>query len=169
MPLLNGRCFAWYKRRMSKGIPILLADLSDLDKVARDVPVMALALMERFWPGPLTLVVPKSPALPASISANEGIAVRIPDNSIARALIRAAGGAVATSSANRSGHPPAETAAQALSEWNGKVTLVLDGGPATLGIASTVVDCTTPDIKILRPGPITARELSLSEFGLKRV
>ena len=151
----------YVKRRPSeKGIPILLADGEDLEKVATAVPQAARDLMAHFWPGPLTLIVPKKRDLPAAVSDSEGIAVRIPDNEIARAVIRAAGGAVATSSANRSGHAAAQTAGQALAELEGDVTIVLDGGPTGQATPSTIVDCTGERMRILRQGSITG-ELKL--------
>lgn len=144
------------RRPMDKGIPILLADVEDLEKVGSSIPQAAQELITRFWPGPLTLIVPKKNSLPRSISMNEGIAVRIPDNEIARAVIRAAGGAVATSSANRSGNPPAQTADQALVELGGAVSIVLDGGPTAGSVPSTIIDCTAIRLRILRQGPIAA-------------
>jgi L-threonylcarbamoyladenylate synthase len=95
--------------------------------------------------------------LPPSLSPNQGIAVRIPDNDIARAVIRAAGGAVATSSANRSGQEPAQTAEQALAQLGGMVTIVLDGGPTGQSTPSTIIDCLAGRLRILRQGPLGAR------------
>ena len=148
------------ERPLSKGIPILLADLVDLDEVAYDVPASARRYIERFWPGPLTLIVPRHPDLPAIISPNQGIAVRMPDCDVARALIREAGGAVAATSANRSGHAPAQAGRMALAELDGLVTAVLDNGPAPGGVSSTIVDCTGAAPRLLRAGPITAAALS---------
>lgn len=142
-------------RPAEKGIPILLADITDLGKVAASVPQAAQNLLTQFWPGPLTLILPKRDGLPPSISTNSGIAVRIPANETARAVIRASGGAVATSSANRSGHSPAQTADQALSELGGLVDIVLDGGPTGKLVPSTIVDCTGKKLRILRQGPIS--------------
>src|SRR5688572_28733774 len=101
------KLYAAKGRPLDKGVPILLADLEELERVVQAVTPLATALIARYWPGPLTLVLPKHPALPENISPNENVAVRIPDHPVARALIRAAGGAVATSSANRSGEEPA--------------------------------------------------------------
>jgi len=143
------------RRPLEKGIPILLAGIADLEKVAKAVPQGARDLMTHFWPGPLTLIVPRQNNLPLAVSASEGIAVRIPDNEIARAVIRAAGGAVATSSANRSGHLPAQTADQALAALEDDVVIVLDGGPTGQAIPSTIVDCTGKGMRILREGPIS--------------
>ncbi len=154
------------RRPMEKGIPILLADVADLEKVAEALPPAARDLMIHFWPGPLTLIVRKQNNLPRNISDNEGIAVRIPDNEIARAVIRAAGGAVATSSANRSGHAPAQTADQALAELEGDVMIVLDGGPTGQAIPSTIVDCTGKRMRIVRQGAISA-ELKLYDKSIE--
>lgn len=155
--------FAVKRRPLNKGIPILLSDLADLEKVTASIPGIARDLMERFWPGPLTLIVPRHPALPKAVSDNDGIAVRIPDCELARAVIRAAGGAVATSSANLSGHAPAQTAEHALMELAEHISVVLDGGPSGQAVASTIIDCIGETPRILRPGPITAVELNL--FG----
>ena len=149
-------------RSAEKGIPILLADLADLEKVVHASPAPTQRLIERFWPGPLTLVLPRQPGLPSIISPNENIAVRIPENEVARAVIRAAGGAVATSSANRSGEPGARTAREALAALVGRVAAVVDGGAVEHGAASTIVDCTATPPRILRPGPLTAEDLGLA-------
>lgn len=156
-----GNLYAAKLRPQDKGIPLLLADPADLQHVARDVPAAAWSLIERFWPGPLTLIVPRNLALPDALAPDDTIAVRIPDHMLARAIIRAAGGAVATSSANRSGYAPAQTAAQALDELAGAVAIIIDGGPCAGGVASTVLDCTSPDLRILRAGPLTAVDLGL--------
>lgn len=151
------------ERPLEKGIPILLADGDDLRQVAREIPPCAQVLLERFWPGPLTLIVPRRENLPSNISPNENIAVRIPDNDVARALIRAAGGAVATSSANRSGEPPACNAAEAWQVLEGGVAAVVDGGQVQHGMPSTIVDCTVDRPQILREGALSAAALALQE------
>lgn len=148
-------------RSYEKGIPILLAGVADIGRVARDVSTAAQELLERFWPGPLTLIVPRQDTLASNISPNENIAVRIPDDEVAQAIIRAAGGALATTSANRSGEPPARHAAEALQALQGQVAAVVDGGPVVVGMPSTIVDCTVDPPRILRQGPLTAATLSL--------
>lgn len=147
------------QRPFDKGIPILLADIADLDKVARDIPDLARTYISQFWPGALTLVVPRHPHLPAILAPDDTIAVRIPANETARALIRAAGGAVAATSANQSGQPPATDALMALDALAGRVAIVLDDGASPGGQASTVVDCTGATPQVLREGPITAADL----------
>ncbi len=150
------------RRPFSKGIPILLADIDDLDKVARAVSPLARQYIAQYWPGPLTLIVARHPDLPAVISPNAGVAVRLPDCDVARALIRAAGGAVAATSANRSGDDPAQSGAEAVAKLGGWVTAVLDNGPAPGGIPSTIIDCTSQTPRLLREGPVIIPKLSLA-------
>ena len=148
--------YAAKQRPFSKPLPILLADNSDLTRVARFVPLIASVLIDQHWPGPLTLLLPKHPELPAEISDNDSVAVRIPDNQAARAVIRAAGGALAVTSANLTEQAPATTAVEALEKLAGFVTAVIDDGPSPHAAASTILDCTGPELKILREGPISA-------------
>ncbi len=157
------RLYSMKQRPSEKGIPILLADQADLARVCREIPTVAQTLIERFWPGPLTLIVPRRAELPDVISSNDTIAVRIPNNVIARDLIRAAGGALATSSANVSRHPPATTGPDALISLDGLVAAVVDGGPSPGDLSSTIVDCSSSTLRILRRGPISAADLGLTE------
>lgn len=151
--------YAVKQRPLAKGIPILLADPEDLAKVTVHIPPLAQAHIEQFWPGPLTIIVPKHPSLPPSISPNEGIALRIPDHPVARALIRAAGGALATSSANLSDHPPALNGRDALAELRGLVAVVLDDGPTPGDRPSTIVSYLGAEPVVVREGPIPASAL----------
>ena len=155
------RLYAVKGRPAEKGIPILLGDVADVAHVAGVIPLAAAALMAHFWPGPLTLVVPRRPDLPTNLSPDDTVAVRVPDHAVARALIRAAGGAVAATSANVSGQPPARSADEVLAELGGRVAAVLDDGPSPGGVASTVVDCTTERPVVLRVGPLSAADLGL--------
>jgi len=147
-------------RPAEKAIPILLADAEDLGKVAAEVPEMARRLAARFWPGPLTLIVPKLQTLPDAVSATSTVAVRVPDHLAARTLLRAAG-PMAVTSANISAKPSASTAGEVFAQLGGRIALILDGGPTPGGISSTLVDCTGAEPKIVRDGPLT-RELVLS-------
>lgn len=147
------------ERPLDKGIPVLLADLDDLHQVAQAVPPSAQRLIERFWPGPLTLIVPRHADLPSIIAPDNTVAVRVPDHPIARSLIRAAGGAVAASSANHSGQPTARNAREAMDDLNGRVAAILDGGPSPGELASTIVDCTKAALQIVRVGPLSAAEI----------
>ena len=155
------RLYAAKGRPAEKGIPVLLAGAADVAQVAGDIPPAAAALMARFWPGALTLIVPRRPELPANLSPDDTVAVRVPDHPVARALIRAAGGAVAPTSANVSGQPAARSAGEAAAALNGRVAAIVDGGPAPGGSASTIVDCTVSPPVIVRPGPLSAATLGL--------
>jgi L-threonylcarbamoyladenylate synthase len=150
------RLFLAKRRPWDKGIPILIADVAALDAVAREVPRRVGELVARFWPGPLTIILPKRSGLPEALSQSDTIAVRIPDHDVCRMIIRTAGGALAATSANLSGHPPAVTADMALTDLAGYITVALDAGPSPMQQASTVVDCTKAPWRILRPGPLAA-------------
>jgi len=141
-------------RPVEKAIPILIGDLGDLDKIADDIPGMALRFASRFWPGPLTCVVPKKQILPPAVSATHTVAVRIPNHPNARTLLRAAG-PMAVTSANISGQASPSTAHEVYDQLNGRIPLILDGGKTKGGIPSTLVDCTGDAPVILREGPIT--------------
>lgn len=155
------RLYALKGRPAMKGIPVLLADVSDLGKVAGEISPPAQRLIGRFWPGPLTLIVPRRAGLPDAISPNENIAVRLPGHTAARTLIREAGGAVATTSANLSGHEPALSGAAALAALRGAVAVVLDDGPTPGDRPSTIVDCSGARPFIVREGPLSAADLGL--------
>lgn len=145
-------------RGAGKALPILVSEASDLEQVARGVTQKVWQLAEAFWPGPLTLVVPKNPRLPAAVSPYDTVGVRVPDHPVARDLLRAAG-PMAVTSANRSGGPNCCNAAEVLSDLSGRFDLLLDGGETPGGDPSTVVDCSQPDFPILRPGPVSQREI----------
>ncbi len=145
-------------RPIEKAIPILIGDLSDLDQVTVDIPNMALRFASRFWPGPLTCIVPKKQTLPLAVSATSTVAVRIPNHPNALALLCAAG-PMAVTSANISGQPSPSTAEEVYSQLNGRIPLILDGGKAPGGIPSTLVNCTGGEPVILRAGPISLAEL----------
>ena len=145
-------------RPLEKAIPILIADVDDLDKIADEVPALAHRLASRFWPGPLTLILPKHADLPAAVSATSTVGVRVPDHEVARALLRAAG-PMAVSSANLSGRESPCAAGEVIRQLNGRIPLVLDGGGTPGGVPSTVVDVTGAEPVILRAGPVTLAQI----------
>lgn len=147
------RLYALKKRPPERAIPVLLADMDDISLVAAEVPSAARRLAAAFWPGPLTIAIPRRDDLPPILSSMPTIGVRIPDHSAARAIIRACGGALAVTSANLSGQPSPLTAQEAAVLGEG-VALILDGGPCPGGQPSTVVDITGGELRIVRPGPI---------------
>ena len=128
--------------------------------IAGEPCACARALMRAFWPGPMTLIFPKSPRVPREVTAGlDTVAVRMPSHPVARALIRAAQTPIAAPSANRSGRPSPTTAAHVLEDMEGRIPLILDGGPCEVGLESTVVDVTGARPRILRPGGITLEML----------
>ncbi len=146
-------------RPLEKAIPILIADVDQLDFVARDVPELARRLAARFWPGPLTLVIPKRADLPAAVSATSTVGVRVPDNDAARTLLRAAG-PMAVTSANLSGRESPSAVSEVMAQLGGRIPLVLDGGETRGGVPSTVVDVALgAEPVILREGPITLEQI----------
>jgi L-threonylcarbamoyladenylate synthase len=145
-------------RSGEKAIPVLLGQASDLDSVALDVPTMAWRLAKRFWPGPLTLVVRKRPAVPSAVSATDTIGVRVPDHAVAVALLKAAG-PLAVTSANLSGNPSPCSASEVHDQLNGRIALILDGGRTPGGVPSTVLDCLQKEPVVLRQGPISLDDI----------
>jgi len=148
-------------RESTKAIAVLLGDIAQLDQVTEGLGMTARRLADRFWPGPLTLVVTRHPDLPAELSPLPTVGVRIPDHPFARALLRASG-PLATTSANLSGGENPLTAQDVLSQLGGSIELVVDGGRTPGGVPSTVIDCTTREPKVLRLGPIP--EAALKEI-----
>ncbi|HHY20296.1 MAG TPA: threonylcarbamoyl-AMP synthase [Bacilli bacterium] len=125
-----------------------------------EVPKLAEQLMNAFWPGPLTLVLPGNGKLAAKVTANlSTVAVRMPDHPVALALIEAAGVPVAAPSANLSGKPSPTTAAHVEKDLTGRIRAIVDGGKTGVGVESTVVDCTGESAMILRPGGVTKEAL----------
>lgn len=152
-------------RPLEKAVPVLIGVVDDLSRVAFDVPALAATLAARFWPGPLTLVFPKHPSLPVTVSASGTVGVRIPDHAAARKLLRLAG-PMAVTSANISGQPSPSTAEEVFAQLGGRIPLILDGGQTPGGVPSTVVDCVGPELQILREGPLSREEI-LAALGLQ--
>ena len=137
-----------------------------LDRIASGVGVAAERVVERFWPGPLTIVLKRKPVLAESVSAGlDTVAVRMPDNRVALELIRQSGVPLAAPSANRSGRPSPTTAEHVLRDLEGRVDMIIDAGATNIGIESTVIDMTVDPPVILRPGWIT-RELLIETLGM---
>ena len=134
-----------------------IADYDDLKKVAVNIPAETDILAAHFWPGPLTMIFEKSDAVPYGTTGGlDTVAVRMPSDPVARALIRAAGGFVSAPSANTSGRPSPTTAAHVAEDLSGKIEMILDGGEVEIGLESTILDMTVDPPMILRPGAITA-------------
>jgi len=134
----------------------------DLERYCHDVPDSAYRLAERFWPGPLTMVLPVKDCVPKRTTAGlDTVAVRCPKPAVTRALIREAGVPIAAPSANLSGKPSTTTAAHVLHDYgeDGRIDAIIDGGPCEVGVESTIVDLTGARPRLLRPGGVTPEEL----------
>jgi len=147
-------------RESTRAIAILLSSADELENISNMPSDAALKLADKFWPGPITLIVPRHPDLPNILSPDQTIGVRVPDHDIALELLRMTG-PLGVTSANISGHENTQTAEEVMEQLDGRVHLVIDGGKSPGGVPSTVVDCTSPDPTILRPGPIKIDQINM--------
>ncbi len=156
--------FAAKKRPSWDPLIVHLASVEQLDQIARVPAAVAgrvSALADAFWPGPLTLLLPRSSAVPDAVTAGrELVGVRVPAHPAARALLAAAGIPVAAPSANLFGHTSPTTAAHVLADLDGRIDAVLDAGPTSIGVESTVLDPTQTPMVLYRPGAVTAEQLT---------
>jgi L-threonylcarbamoyladenylate synthase len=147
------------KGERKKPLPVLAASIGDADKIAFISP-NGKKLAAKFWPGPLTMVFPKKPALPDVVTFGlDSVGLRIPDNDAALHLIRLSGGLLVGSSANRTGEEPPRAVQEISGELKEMVDIVLEGGAAAQGMPSTVADLTSEKPRILREGPISLEEV----------
>jgi L-threonylcarbamoyladenylate synthase len=145
-------------REYNKAIAILVGSLEQVDLIAEHFTENAKKLTARFWPGGLTVIVPKRKDIPDLLSSNQSIGIRMPDHPVALDLLRQFG-PLATTSANLSGGPNPHNAADVLSQLNNRIPLILDGGECPGGTPSTVVDCTIDQLHIMRFGPVSEEDL----------
>ena len=142
--------------------PLILhiADASQMEDICHSIPNAAYLLAEKFWPGPLTMVLPAKDIVPKRTTGGlSTVAVRCPDHAATREIIRRAGVPIAAPSANLSGKPSTTTAQHVLDDHDGKLPLIIDGGPCRVGVESTIVDLTDSRPRLLRPGGITPEAL----------
>jgi L-threonylcarbamoyladenylate synthase len=166
-PAAVARLYTVKERPARLPIPLLLPDASVLSDVCTDIPSVVWQLAERFWPGALSLVLRRASAVPDAVTAGgPTVAVRVPDHPLVRELCRRLGVPLAVTSANRHGQPPPVVASEVEAALSGRIPLILDGGPCSGGVASTVLDLTVSPPVILRPGPVTTEQLAaLVPFG----
>jgi L-threonylcarbamoyladenylate synthase len=158
------RLFTVKRRPRTVEMPVLVADEEQALSMTIAVPASARRLMARYWPGPLTLVLPRRPDLNADLGEDDAtVGVRCPAHPVPLALCRVVG-PLATTSANRHGEPPAATAAELTASFGAAVELVLDAGPCT-GAPSTVVDCTGETPRLLRPGRLEWVQVAATAAG----
>lgn len=153
------RIYEVKKRPRHLPFPLLLSDMSQIAAVAEPASGIAWFLARHFWPGGLTLVVPKAASLPAYLAAGSTVAIRIPDHPVCLALIRYLGGPVIGTSANISGKPATLTADEVKQQLVNEVDLIIDGGKRPAGVESTIVDVTAEAPVILRQGIIAKQEI----------
>ena len=137
-----------------------LASADDLPKVVSHIPETARRLADAFWPGPLTIIMPRHADLPRGVSAGlDTVAVRVPSHPVARALLRASGLPIAAPSANRFGFTSPTAARHVFADLQGRIEMILDGGSPTIGVESTVLDVSVQPARILRPGGVSREAL----------
>jgi L-threonylcarbamoyladenylate synthase len=148
------------QRPTTKAIPILVAQIEDIARVTCDIPNVTWQLAERFWPGGLTLVLPRAEKVPSVVAAGGvTVAVRCPDHSVPLALMENIGAPLAATSANLSGQPSPTTAHQVMEQLARRVPLIIDGGECPGGVPSTVVDLSLNPPRLLRAGAIALEDL----------
>ncbi len=154
------RLFAAKQRPANDPLIVHIRAFADVERLAVQIPDSARQLARRFWPGPLTLVLRRSPFVPDAVTAGlDSVALRVPAHPVARALMAAAGLPVAAPSANLFSRPSPTRAEHVLQDLDGRIDLVIDGGPTNVGIESTVLDLSHGRPRILRPGAVTASML----------
>lgn len=159
-PEAVAKIFAAKGRPRNHPVIVHLAQPSQLQQWARDIPEPALQLARRFWPGPLTLILKRGPGVPDTLTGGQDtVGLRVPSHPLALQLLAAFGGGIAAPSANRFGRISPTTASDVEAELGDEVDLILDGGPCPVGIESTIVDCSGPEPVLLRPGHVSAEDL----------
>jgi len=143
---------------MAKAIPVLIGKKDHLDQVAASVPESARRLAEKFWPGGLTLIIPRLDNLPENLSSGPNVAVRMPDYEPVLTVLQHCG-PLAVTSANLSGQSNPLSAEDVLSQLDTRIDLILDGGKVTGGIPSTIVDCSIEPPVITRHGAISDEDI----------
>ena len=147
-------------RDYDKPVSVLVTGMDMVEKYCQNIPPVAYRLAEKYWPGPLTMILEDREVVPAMVTADTGtLGVRCPDHPLTLAIIEKAGVPLAAPSANPAGDEPAKTAQEVLDYFNRKIEGVVGGGPCAMGVASTILDLTEEEPKVLREGGIPAGEL----------
>lgn len=156
----SGKIYAAKGRPSDNPLIVHVADFADMERIARVMPEAAKKLADAFWPGPLTMIVEKNELVPYETTGGmDTVAIRMPNHPVALELIRRSGGYIAAPSANTSGKPSPTQAEHVALDMDGRIPMILDGGPVGIGIESTIVDLTEEIPMVLRPGYITPQML----------
>ena len=159
-PAAVGRIFQAKGRPQDNPLILHIPGADWLERYCRDIPAAAYELARRFWPGPLTMVLRRRDNVPDQVTAGlDTVGMRCPAHPLCRAVIQAADLPVAAPSGNTSGRPSPTTAAHMLEDMDGRIDAILDGGPCSVGVESTIVDLTCTPPRLLRPGGITLEQL----------
>lgn len=159
-PAAVGRIFQAKGRPQDNPLILHIPGADWLERYCRDIPAAAYELARRFWPGPLTMVLRRRDNVPDQVTAGlDTVGMRCPAHPLCRAVIQAADVPVAAPSGNTSGRPSPTTAAHMLEDMDGRIDAILDGGPCSVGVESTIVDLTVQPPRLLRPGGVTLEEL----------
>lgn len=159
-PKASMKIYAAKGRPSDNPLIVHIADIRDLDKIVTEIPEKARVLAEKYWPGPLTMILPKADIVPKETTGGlDSVAVRFPSDPIAQELILAAGGYVAAPSANTSGRPSPTTAGHVAEDLGEAIDMIIDGGQVNIGLESTIVDFTEDIPVVLRPGYISLEML----------
>jgi len=160
-PVAVRKLFEAKARPADDPLIVHVPSLAEARELVTDVPSAAAVLAARFWPGPLTLVLPKSRVVPDDVTAGlPSVAIRVPSHPVAQALLRASGVPIAAPSANLFSRPSPTRAAHVVADLDGRIDMIIDGGPTPMGVESTVVDLTGPSPRILRPGGVSLEDLA---------
>ena len=155
-----GRIFAAKGRPQDNPLILHIPSADWLERYCADIPPSAYALAERFWPGPLTMILKRRPVVPDAVTAGlDTVGMRCPAHPVCRAILEAADIPVAAPSGNTSGRPSPTTAGHMWEDMEGKIDAIVDGGPCTVGVESTIVDLTCTPPRLLRPGGVTLEQL----------
>lgn len=161
------KIFKAKKRPADNPLIVHIADINMIKGLVTDIPDVALAVCEKFWPGPITIILPKSDKIPSVTSGGlDTVGIRLPSNQVARELIRASGLPLAAPSANLSGSPSPTTASHVFDDMNGRIPAILDDGSCSVGVESTVISFENDIIRLLRPGKISVDDLKSVASGV---
>ncbi len=159
-PAAIRRVFAIKERPLTQALPLVVASIEQAEQAASHIPALAYCLMRNFWPGALTLVLKKAAWVPDVLTAgSDTVAVRLPNDPIAQVLINGVGVPLVGTSANVHGRPSPTTAAQVQAQLDDKLDMLIDGGPTTVGVESTIIDMTARPPRILRQGALSRQAI----------